>query len=83
MAAVEEVHILWISALLSCDGDAVSITAAVQPSIEDVLMSNIPELPKFPQDSSNVRLDSGRVSPGPQYAGARGDGEGRPLFAPL
>ena len=46
MAGVEEVHILWISELLSCDGDSVSVTAAMQPSIEDVVMGNIPGLPK-------------------------------------
>ena len=45
MAGVEEVHILWISELLGCDGDSVSITAAMQPSIEDVVMGNIPGLP--------------------------------------
>jgi hydrogenase small subunit len=41
-----EVHILWITAGLSCDGDSVSITAAEQPSIEDVLLGAIPGLPK-------------------------------------
>jgi hydrogenase small subunit len=43
---VEEVHVLWITAGLSCDGDTVSITAASQPSIEDVLLGAIPGLPK-------------------------------------
>ena len=43
---VEEVHIVWITAGLSCDGDTVSVTAAMQPSIEDVLLGNIPGLPK-------------------------------------
>src|SRR3954462_13349268 len=43
---VEEVHILWISEGMSCDGDTVSITAAGQPSIEDVLLGAIPGLPK-------------------------------------
>ena len=33
---VAEVHIVWITAGLGCDGDSVSITAATQPSIEDV-----------------------------------------------
>ncbi|MGN6380649.1 MAG: hydrogenase expression protein HypE [Gaiellales bacterium] len=42
----EEVHILWISEGMSCDGDSVSITAAMQPSIEDVLLGNIPGLPR-------------------------------------
>src|SRR6202451_2979232 len=44
--AVKEVHILWITAGLSCDGDSVSITAASQPSIEDVVLGAIPGLPK-------------------------------------
>src|SRR5579872_6904120 len=44
--AVSEVHILWLTAGLSCDGDSVSVTAAEQPSIEDVVMGGIPGLPK-------------------------------------
>ncbi|HVS72032.1 MAG TPA: hydrogenase expression protein HypE [Phycisphaerae bacterium] len=44
--AVKEVHILWITAGLSCDGDSVSVTAAEQPSIEDVVLGAIPGLPK-------------------------------------
>src|SRR5215470_19753017 len=44
--AVAEIHILWITAGLGCDGDSVSVTAAMQPSIEDVLLGAIPGLPK-------------------------------------
>lgn len=43
---VEEVHILWTSEGLSCDGDTVSVTAASQPAIEDVVLGLIPGLPK-------------------------------------
>ena len=43
---VKELHILWITAGLSCDGDSVSVTAAEQPSIEEVLIGAIPGLPK-------------------------------------
>jgi hydrogenase small subunit len=43
--AVKDVHIVWITAGLGCDGDSVSITAATQPSIEDVVMGAIPGLP--------------------------------------
>src|SRR4051794_26807787 len=43
---VQEVHILWISEGMSCDGDSVSVTAAGQPGIEDVLLGAIPGLPK-------------------------------------
>jgi hydrogenase small subunit len=44
--AVKEVHVLWITAGLSCDGDSVSTTAASQPSIEDIVLGAIPGLPK-------------------------------------
>jgi hydrogenase small subunit len=37
---------LWITAGLSCDGDSVSITAATQPSLEDIVLGAIPALPK-------------------------------------
>ena len=43
---VPDIHILWMTSGLSCDGDSVSITAAMQPSIEDVVMGAIPGLPK-------------------------------------
>src|SRR5215813_4649437 len=44
--AVGDVHIVWITAGLGCDGDSVAITSATQPSIEDVLLGAIPGLPK-------------------------------------
>ena len=44
--AIDEVHILWTSEGMSCDGDTVSVTAASQPSIEDVVMGLVPGLPK-------------------------------------
>ena len=44
--AIPEIDILWLTAGLGCDGDSVSITAATQPSIEDVLLGAIPGLPK-------------------------------------
>src|SRR5579883_1587391 len=44
--AVKEVHIIWITAGLSCDGDTISVTNAEQPSLEDVLLGAFPGLPK-------------------------------------
>ncbi|MDB5355412.1 MAG: Periplasmic [NiFeSe] hydrogenase small subunit [Phycisphaerales bacterium] len=44
--AVKEVHILWSPDGMSCDGDTISVTAATQPSIEDVISGAIPGLPK-------------------------------------
>ncbi len=43
---VEEIHIVWMTTGLSCDGDSISATAATLPSIEDVVMGAIPGLPK-------------------------------------
>ncbi len=42
---VSDVHIVWITAGLGCDGDSVAVTNATQPSIEDVLLGAIPGLP--------------------------------------
>ena len=45
-APVTEIDILWITAGLSCDGDTVAITAATQPSLEDILLGVIPGVPR-------------------------------------
>src|SRR3989449_8888424 len=39
------VHVLWINAGLSCDGDSVALTAATQPSIEEIVLGALPGLP--------------------------------------
>ncbi len=44
--AVKEIHVVWMTTGLSCDGDSVSTTAASLPSIEDVVLGAIPGLPK-------------------------------------
>jgi hydrogenase small subunit len=56
---VEEVHILWISEGMSCDGDTVSITAASQPSIEDVVLGIIPGLPKVHLHNKVLAFETG------------------------
>ena len=38
----DEIHILWTSEGMSCDGDTVSVTAAQLPRLEDVLLGHIP-----------------------------------------
>jgi hydrogenase small subunit len=45
-STIQEMHILWITAGLGCDGDTIAITAATQPSIEDVVLGAIPGIPK-------------------------------------
>src|ERR1700691_5564408 len=43
---IQEIEILWLTAGLGCDGDTVAITAATQPSIEDIVLGTIPSIPK-------------------------------------
>lgn len=43
---IEEIDILWMTAGLGCDGDTVAMTAATQPSIEDIVMGTLPWIPK-------------------------------------
>src|SRR5690349_13523774 len=38
--------ILWLTAGLGCDGDTIAMTAATQPSIEDLVLGGIPGIPK-------------------------------------
>ena len=42
---ISQMHILWISEGMSCDGDTISLTAADKPSIEDLVLGLIPGLP--------------------------------------
>ncbi len=44
--AIKEITVLWITAGLGCDGDTISITAATQPSLEDIVLGAIPGIPK-------------------------------------
>lgn len=38
-------HILWMNGGLSCDGESVALTAATQPSIEEIVAGALPGLP--------------------------------------
>ncbi|HEX8917373.1 MAG TPA: hydrogenase expression protein HypE [Chloroflexota bacterium] len=73
MAGVDEVHILWISELLSCDGDSVSITAATQPSLEDIAMGNIPGLPKVHIHNKVLAYENGDEFMSAFYKADRGE----------
>jgi hydrogenase small subunit len=46
VTAIEEIEVLWITAGLGCDGDTIAMTAASHPAIEDVLLGNVPGLPR-------------------------------------
>ncbi len=54
-----EIDILWITAGLGCDGDTISMTAATQPSIEDLLLGGIPGIPKVRLHNPFLAYESG------------------------
>ena len=56
---ISKLDILWITAGLSCDGDTVSITAATQPSIEDVVLGAIPGLPAVALHNAVLAVSNG------------------------
>ncbi len=43
---IREITVLWITAGLGCDGESVALTAATQPSIEEIVLGGLPGLPK-------------------------------------
>jgi hydrogenase small subunit len=71
--AVEEVHVVWITAGLGCDGDSVSITAATQPSVEDVLMGAIPGIPRVHLHNPVLAYENGDDFMKYWYAAERGE----------
>src|SRR5258708_18730819 len=38
-------HVIWITAGLGCDGDTIAMTAATNPSIEDLVLGALPGIP--------------------------------------
>jgi hydrogenase small subunit len=61
-----------MTAGLGCDGDTVSITAATQPSIEDVLLGNIPGLPKVHLHNPVLAYENGDEFMQPFFQAAEG-----------
>jgi hydrogenase small subunit len=56
---IEELHVLWITAGLGCDGDTIAVTGAAQPSLEDVLTGGIPGTPKVTLYNQFLSYESG------------------------
>ena len=74
-APIREIDVLWINAGLSCDGDTIAMTAATQPSIEDLILGALPWIPKVNFHNLFLAYENGD-----EFAacGAGGGGGGRP-----
>ena len=53
------VHILWMNGGLSCDGESVALTAATQPSIDEIILGGLPGLPKIAMHWPFLDFESG------------------------
>jgi hydrogenase small subunit len=71
-AEFDDVTVLWITAGLGCDGDTISLTAATQPSIEDLILGAIPGIPKMKLINPFLAYEVGEDYMRSFYLGAEG-----------
>src|SRR5690348_12086920 len=76
---VPEIDVLWITAGLSCDGDTIAVTAATQPSLEDLLLGQMPGIPKVRLHNPVLAYENGAEFLAAFHAAARGE-LGRPFI---
>jgi hydrogenase small subunit len=61
-AATEAVtaHVLWVTVGLSCEGDSVAMTAATNPSLEDIIQGVIPGMPRVVVHNQVIAFEVGQ-----------------------
>ena len=69
---IAEIDILWITAGLGCDGETIAMTAATQPSIEDIVRGGLPWIPKVRFHNSVLSFENGAEFLKPFYEAAAG-----------
>lgn len=72
-SGIDEVHILWTSEGMSCDGDSVAMTAGTLPPIEDLVLGLIPGLPKVHLYNKVLAKQTGDDFVAPFHAAAKGE----------
>ena len=70
---ISELQILWITAGLGCDGETIAMTAATQPSIEDVLFGALPGIPRVHLHNPVFTYRNGEEFLEPFHQAARGE----------
>jgi hydrogenase small subunit len=53
-------HVLWMTTGLSCEGDSVAMTAATNPSLEDIIQGVIPGMPRVVIHNQVVAYEVGQ-----------------------
>jgi hydrogenase small subunit len=56
---VPAVHVVWLTAGLSCDGDTIAMTAATLPSIEELVLGSVPGAPRVVLHNPVLAKESG------------------------
>jgi len=69
---ITELDVLWVTAGLGCDGDTIAMTAATQPSIEDVVMGALPWIPKINFHNPFLAVENGDEFLKPFHLAAEG-----------
>src|SRR6202043_3408602 len=59
LPSISEIDILWITAGLGCDGDTIAMTAATQPSLEDLVLGSMPWIPKVRFHNPFLAIENG------------------------
>jgi len=57
--SISEIDVLWITAGLGCAGDTIAMTAATQPSIEDIVLGSMPWIPKVRLHNPFLAIENG------------------------
>ena len=71
---IAEIDVLWITAGLGCDGDTIAMTAATQPSIEDIVSGALPWIPKVNFHNPFLAIENGDEFMKRFHLAARGQG---------
>src|SRR6202167_6332649 len=70
--AIGEIDVLWITAGLGCDGESIAMTAATQPSIEDIVRGGLPWIPKVNLYNPVLAFENGEEFLKPFHEAAAG-----------
>jgi hydrogenase small subunit len=73
-ARLEYLDILWMTAALGCDGDTIAITAATQPSLEDLVDGILPGVPAVGFHNPVLSASNGDAFLEPFRKASRGEG---------
>jgi hydrogenase small subunit len=57
--SVEDIHIIWMTTGLGCDGDSVAMTSATNPSLEDIVLGALPGMPNVYVHNPVVAFENG------------------------